>query len=130
MGGVAGSLVRVPGWGNLSTSNDFCLYEGTRTRLPTALLVHPRPYTCNGRLEQFGLRGSNALIYHLRSLNASTPPSIIHTKQNPTAHSGPGPLSRKPKSQPQRTVLMPAAKSRMPATAPGERPARSLPMAA
>src|SRR5690242_14836275 len=80
-------------------------------------------------LSHLGRDGVVRCFYHLCNLNASTPPSVMHTKQKPTAHNGPGPLSRKPKSQLQQTVLIPAAKRRMPATAPGERPARSLPMA-
>ena len=38
-------------------------------------------------------------------------------------------MSKNPKNQPQKTVLMPLIKSKMPATAPGDLPARSLPMA-
>ena len=38
-------------------------------------------------------------------------------------------MSRKPKNQPQKTVLIPAAKSMIPATDPNDLPASSLPIA-
>ena len=64
-----------------------------------------------------------------RKRNAINPPSITNVKQKPTAHNGPIVFSKKPKNQPQKTVLMPLAKRRIPATEPGNLPARSLPMA-
>src|SRR5205823_5019632 len=64
-----------------------------------------------------------------RKRNAINPPSITNVKQKPTAHNGPIEFSKKPKNQPQKTVLIPLAKSKIPATEPGNLPARSLPMA-
>ena len=46
-----------------------------------------------------------------------------------TGQIGPTVFSKKPKNQPQKTVLMPLTKSRMPATEPNDLPALSLPMA-
>src|SRR5947209_18077345 len=46
-----------------------------------------------------------------------------------TGHNDPLVLRRKPKNQPQKTVLMPLTKSRIPATEPIDLPAHSLPIA-
>jgi hypothetical protein len=53
----------------------------------------------------------------------------MKVKQKMTGHSGPTVLSKKPKNQPQNTVLIPLTKSRIPATEPSDLPALSLPIA-
>jgi len=53
----------------------------------------------------------------------------MKAKQKPADHRGPAVFSRKPKNQPQKTVLIPLTKSKIPATEPSDRPASSLPIA-
>src|SRR5258708_23255082 len=64
-----------------------------------------------------------------RRRSAIAPPRITKVKQKMTGHSGPTVLSKKPKNQPQNTVLIPLTKSRIPATEPSDLPALSLPIA-
>src|SRR6266568_3104384 len=64
-----------------------------------------------------------------RRRKAIRPPQIMNTKQKSTDQNGPNVLSRKPKAQPQKAVLIPLTKSKIPATEPNDLPARSLPIA-
>ena len=68
------------------------------------------------------------MIDYLRSRNAISPPRKTDEKQKSAAHVGPVVLSKRPKIQLQKAVLLPTVKSRMPATEPGDLPTRSLPM--
>src|SRR5262249_3633212 len=64
----------------------------------------------------------------LRRRNAINPPRKTDEKQKSAAHVGPAVLSKKPKIQLHKAVLLPTVKSRIPATEPGNLPTRSLPM--